>query len=394
MAPLRYPRSDRAARRALACSLLAAGLALPSSAAAAPVTVNLRIEGLSSTIYEGPVTTDARTFAKDAAGPQACDGTNGGANPSPGPTMTSALEDGQAPGHYTWGGTWFAGFGDFGIDRIGPDASDNANSRYWGYALNGKPTSLGGCQQQVVAGDEVLFAYDLFSKAHILRLTAPPAANVGAAVTVKVIDGQDGTPVAGAEVAGQATTADGTASVVFGTTGIQSLKAARPDSVRSNSVAVCVHAGDDGTCGTQQASGGGKTPPTPPAALIAGLRSGQRFAAGAAPRLLRGTVRLGSARLGTVRLRLLRQHAGRCQYWSVRFERFRGTDACAAGPYRYSLGDRATWTYLLPAALPPGRFTLEITAIALDGGRSVQRATFTVTSAPTRPPRARGVGQR
>ncbi len=65
-------------------AVLLAALAAATSAAAAPVTVNLRIEGSSSTIFEGPVTTDAKTI-----GGHPCDGTNGGANATPGPTMTS-----------------------------------------------------------------------------------------------------------------------------------------------------------------------------------------------------------------------------------------------------------------------------------------------------------------
>lgn len=381
--------------RRAACLLVAAAalLALPGAAQAAPVTVTLRIEGLTSTIYEGPVATDARTFAKDASGPHPCDGTNGAVNPSPGPTMTSALQDGQAPGGYTWDGTWFAGFDDFGIDRIGPDASDNVNFRYWGYALNGVPTAVGGCQQRVAAGDEVLFAYDMFGRT-VLRLALPATATAGDPVTATVTNAETGTPVAGAAVLGAATGADGTAAVTFPAAGVQRVKAEKAGAIRSNAAAVCVHAGNDGTCGTVapgataggagSAGGGPGAPATPPAASIATVRAGQRFTLPRAPRLLRGTVRPGSGPLRTVRLRLLRQRAGRCQYWSVRFERFHGTDACAAGPYRYGIGTGPAWSYLLPQALAPGRYTLEITAIATDGGRDVERAAFTVLAAGAR----------
>src|ERR671939_1701979 len=44
-------------------ALVLAALLVPASvAAAAPVTVNLRIEGPASTVFEGPVTTDVRAF--------------------------------------------------------------------------------------------------------------------------------------------------------------------------------------------------------------------------------------------------------------------------------------------------------------------------------------------
>ena len=49
-----------------------------ATAQAAPVTVNLRVEGSSSTIFEGPVTTDGKQIDK-GDGPHPCDGTNGGA---------------------------------------------------------------------------------------------------------------------------------------------------------------------------------------------------------------------------------------------------------------------------------------------------------------------------
>ena len=66
-------------------------LATAATALAAPVTVNLRVEGSSKTLFEGPVTTDAKTLTKDGTGPHLCGGNGGG---SPGPTMTGAMDDG------------------------------------------------------------------------------------------------------------------------------------------------------------------------------------------------------------------------------------------------------------------------------------------------------------
>ena len=90
-----------------------------------PVTVNLRVEGSSSTIFEGPVTTDGKQIDK-GDGPHPCDGTNGGANPSPVPTMTAALDDAPVPAG--WGAHGTRRFQDFLVERIGSEAQDPVNS--------------------------------------------------------------------------------------------------------------------------------------------------------------------------------------------------------------------------------------------------------------------------
>src|SRR5436309_14339893 len=113
---------SRAARTGLLVVLVLAALA--PAALAAPTTVHIRVEGSSATLFDGSVTTDAKTLTKDASGPHPCDGTNRGANPTPGPTMTTALDDGSLAGGFTWDGTWFDSFKDFGRNRIGP--ADNA----------------------------------------------------------------------------------------------------------------------------------------------------------------------------------------------------------------------------------------------------------------------------
>ena len=346
---------------AAAAAVVAATL-VPGAATAAPVTVNVRIEGASSTIFEGPVTTDAKTIDK-GSGPHPCDGTNGGANPTPGPTMTGALDDAALQHGFTWDGTWFS-FGDFGIDRVGPDAK--TSSQFWGYALNLVPSQVGGCQQQVHAGDDVLFAYDFFSKAHLLSLTGPASAAPGQPFTVHVVDGQTSpaTPVAGASVGGATTNASGDATVTLAAFGDSALKASKADSVRSNALHVCVHAGADGRCGTT-------APPAPgapsasafPYARIVGIADHQRFAHG--PRLLRGTV--DASRLTAVKLRLTRRSGHRCYAFSNRAAVFHPARCGANRPSFFSIGTDASWSYLLPAALPAGRYVLDVTAIA--GGK-------------------------
>src|SRR5919204_418920 len=91
-------------------------------------------------------------------------------------------------------------------------------------------------------------------------------------------------PVAGASGGGATTDADGHATVNFDQTGNRAIKATKPGAIRSNALAVCVHDGDDGTCGT--------TAPRPPVvvpplrASIGSIAEQQRFARGKGPREL------------------------------------------------------------------------------------------------------------
>jgi hypothetical protein len=361
---------------AAAAAVVAAAL-LPAAAAAAPVTVNVRIEGATSTIFDGQVTTDAKTLTKDATGPHPCDGTNGGANPTPGPTMTGALDDAAIAGGFTWDGTWFS-FGDFGIDRIGPDANDVANNKFWGYALNFVPSQVGGCQQQVHAGDQVLFAYDFFSKAHVLKLTGPAGAAPGQPFTVHVVDGQanPATPVAGASVGGATTDANGDATVTLTAVGDNVLKATKDDSVRSNALHVAVTAP-----GTPPPGGGGSSGAdrTPPVAAIAGIARHQRFARGRGPRVLKGTAS-DAGGLRDVQLRLAHRRGGRCDAFSDRSARFVRAKCGVANAKPFSVGAKTSWSYLLPSRLGPGNYVLEVTATDAAGNATSRHVLFAVRS--------------
>jgi len=218
--------------------------ALTGSAAASPTVVNVRVEGLASTIFEGPILTDGHTVSTASGGTHVCDGTNLGANPTPGPTATAALDDAAASSAFSWDGTFSTSFDDYFISRIGPDAQ--TASQFWGILLNYQFTPVGGCQQRVSSGDKVLFAFDAFSKAHFLKLTGPHFARAGQPITVTVTDGQNGTPISGASVGpigntGSATTnAAGQAQVTFASRGVKRVKAERADSIRSNALTVGV----------------------------------------------------------------------------------------------------------------------------------------------------------
>jgi hypothetical protein len=219
-----------------AAALVVFAIAAPA-VAADPVSINLRVEGQTKTIFDGAITTDGHQVTTQAGGTHPCDGTNNGAHPSPGPTATAALDDGARLNGFTWDGSWFPDFEDYLVSRIADESE--TTSQFWYFAVNYKLGGTGGCQTRVSQGDEVIWIFDAFSKAHILKLAGPGAGTTGAPVTVSVTDG-GAAPVAGATVGGAQTGADGKATLSFAEAGIYRLKAERADSVRSNSISVCI----------------------------------------------------------------------------------------------------------------------------------------------------------
>jgi hypothetical protein len=228
---------------ALALLLAVAAALVPAVAQAKPVTVNVRIEGIRTTLFEGKVTTDAHPVdSGDGTGAHKCDGTNGGANPTPGPALLGAFDTAVHKAAFSWAGEYFSDFEDFGIDRVGPDSSDTKNNRYWGQVLNFKDTEVGGCQQRIVPGDQVLVAFNSFGHPK-LKLTAPRQATAGKPVQLTVIDGETSKPFQGALVRGKTTGPRGHALVTFRSPGVRRFKARSKDAIRSNQARVQVHAG-------------------------------------------------------------------------------------------------------------------------------------------------------
>ena len=225
-------------RPVLAAGAVALSMLIAGPAAAAPVAIDLRVEGARGTIFEKRVTTDGHVVRTASGGAHRCDGTNGGVNPTPGPTGTAALDDGARLGGFSWDGTWSDSFDDYLISRVGPDRAND--SQFWALLVNSQFSQVGGCQQRVAQGDEVLWAFDGFSKQHVLRLSGPGAANTGRPVTVRVTDGQNGAPIGGARVGGAISRPDGRAVVGYNRPGLYRLKAERSDSIRSNTLVLCV----------------------------------------------------------------------------------------------------------------------------------------------------------
>ena len=212
---------------AAALGLLAA---LPIAQAGA-VKVNVRVEGKTKTLLERNVDTFAHDVTGDGTGPHRCDGTNGGANPSPGPTLTGAFDDAARKAGLTWQGSWNQSFEDFLINSVGPDSA--TSSQFWGTALDFQDTSAGGCQTRVEQGDQVLIAFDSFDKTK-LRLTGVRGSRSREVFALFVLDGVTGERVAGATVGGKVSNTQGRVLLRITKRGLYRFKASRADSIRSN----------------------------------------------------------------------------------------------------------------------------------------------------------------
>src|SRR4029079_2406281 len=97
----------RLRRTALPVALTLFALTAAPAADAAPVTVNLRVEGTADTIFDGPVVTDAhRTTTPSDGVARPCDGTNSGGSPTP--TAIGALDDGCNAGRLSAHAAWYS----------------------------------------------------------------------------------------------------------------------------------------------------------------------------------------------------------------------------------------------------------------------------------------------
>jgi hypothetical protein len=100
---------------------------------------------------------------------------------------------------------------------------------------------VGGCQQQVKAGQNILWAFDGFNKVQFLKLEGfGQEVKVGEAYRVKVTDGPSGAAIRDATVGGVTTDKKGEATIKFKTVGIKKLKAESRFAVRSNVLKVTV----------------------------------------------------------------------------------------------------------------------------------------------------------
>jgi hypothetical protein len=228
----------RRIRIALTTVLATIGLTLLLSgvASAQSERILVRVEGATRTIFEGYVRTAPQEVTTESGGTHECNGLNGGANPEPGATATTALANAAAKGGFTFNGNFDSEFGDFFISRIAEN--EQTATEFWGLLVNDQFTPVSGCEQEVTPGEEVLWAYNAFNAVHFLKLTR------GKHRTVIVTDGSTGEPIAGATVgpvensAGVTTNANGEATLSFTQPGAHRVKASAPESIRSNSLVI------------------------------------------------------------------------------------------------------------------------------------------------------------
>lgn len=378
------------------CAALFVALLASTVTQAAPITVNLRVEGSTQTLFEGPINTEGETFQTptdealheashpcDYAGNGNFEGfTIGGATTG---TPTTALRDAALTAGLAFDAKWSASIGDFFVTQVGADVNQTVEPfASWGYAVNDTTAPVGGCQVALAPGNEVLWAYNYFNLPHLLSATGPASASVGSPITVHVIDGQTGAAVSGAaigeDVAGATTTipgstltnAEGNATITLTHMGTVKLKATQAESVRSNGLVVCVHNGNDGTCGTTVpgiAKGVPELLLRPTLAdlpMIGGIANGRHYRRRHAPRVLRGLVQVpAGATLREVRISIQRRIGKWCLAFNGTTETFVRA-RCGVRRF-FSVGGAESFSYLLPASLPVGRYVYDIEAIDAGG---------------------------
>jgi len=161
-------------------------LILAGPAQAALTQVNVRIEGRSKALFEGPILTEGHavsSYKADGGNPaedlaeHPCDGINRNdpESTAPGATPTAAAVDamnliGEAD---ALAGQWYGSYEDYFVEQWGREEENaEAGSSSWGVLVNNVLTNVGGCQYELGAGDEVLWIYNAFASRPILGLFA------------------------------------------------------------------------------------------------------------------------------------------------------------------------------------------------------------------------------
>jgi hypothetical protein len=343
-------------------------------AAAAP-TVTVRVEGEAATLLPATQVTLAQ----------------------PEPVSGCAADSAAAAINLAVGGNWDHGeanhgAGDFTETLLGETHAFLHESDTWTEWVNYK---LGGgiCTDLLSEGEEVLMVADHTPEPSYAPTVLPlvigsaprsVAARVPFQVQVNMVRVPplaEAAPGAGEQVPAEGVTvsgpgasaitgAGGVASLELPTAGTVTLRATKPGDVPSTTFTVCVHDGNDGNCGTTAASGAAPVaqsqpvlvPYTGPFALVArltGLLDGHAYARARAPRLLSGTILAHSA-VDSVALSLRRSYRGRCYAYDGSRERFLGA-RCGQESY-FDVSGNGVFSYLLPSALAPGRYVLDVRA--------------------------------
>ena len=388
-------RSHSAPLASLAIAVALVLIAAAPAPASGPASVSVRVEGLNETkLPATQVTTTTAPVVKDGKPADACPGTN----------ASGALE--LATGG-NWSGTWFGGKVEEGkfkglgysVETILGETWTFSSGSFWDFWVDNKALEEGVCERELQPGDQILLYPCHFEEGHEcpnpLALEAPASAAAGepVAVTVKRYAANgSATPAAGATISGAAApaTADSTghATVTFSRAGAAALLATAAGAVRAEAP-VCVHSGNDGTCGTT-APAPATTAPAPvsvapvpyrgPFAVVAsatGVLDGHVYSRAGSPRLLAGKVTAHTA-VTSVSIELWRTSRGRCYVYDGIRGRFKRAGCRRSGFFRipgpgggfFKVSTTSSFSYLLPSALPRGEYVLDILATDAAGNRT------------------------
>lgn len=365
-------------------------LLVPSSVVAAgvPASVTVRVEGLTETKVPPTIlTTTTAPVVKDG-------------NPSDSCSGTSALGALELATGGNWSGPWETSFHQYSIFTIAGETHEFEKSSpanyFWAFWLNNKEASAGACETELQPNDQVLFFPSCYGTScpipapTPLAIEAPPTANAGEAVmvTVKQYNSKgEASPAVGANIigggAGASTDSQGHASLKFFGAGAHELRVsgapAGPPTVRTETT-ICVHEGNDGTCGTTAPSKvitttTKSTVPKPEkvhhtlAVYAGGVLPGHVYSPRHAPRVLSGRV-VSTVPITSISIKLRRSYRGRCWSYNATRERLQRV-RCGRGSFFKVSSGGASFSYLLPFKLPPGHYEFDVKASDAAGDHSV-----------------------
>ena len=390
-------RISRRMLPALAAALFSFLLLASSALAGTPASVTVRVEGLTETkVPLTQVTTTTEPVVKDGKPADSC----------PGTSAAGALQLATAG---NWSGTWyggevkggvFEGLG-YSVETIAGESYPFTGATFWDLWINNKAEEEHGiCGAEMQPGDQVLFFPCQYEEGkecpNPLEIEAPATADLGEPVNAIVRHYNkkgEPTPAAGAHIewrGGSAMTdAQGDATLAFYSIGAYVLHVTGAEAglgtVRTGA-SICVHNGNDGTCGTQLplatcadslSLGGGlaheacappplRLPPYPvptDVPRVNGIANGHVFRRHHGPRVLQGEVEvLNGGTLHEVRISLQRRYRGRCFDFSGSRESFVRTKKCGSATF-FSVGGSESFSYLLPARLPKGSYVYDIEGV-------------------------------
>jgi hypothetical protein len=326
---------------------------------------------------------------------------------NPEPVSECPADSANAAINLAVGGNWDHGDeegskGDFTKTILGETHEFTNDADTWAVWIDDRWAG-GICEDMLGEGDEVLLIADhepepSFAPTVLpLVLTNVPTTVVSGIpfdVTVDKIHTRPGTfpevgegtaqPESGVTVSGDGagglSNASGIATLTLGTPGSYALIATEPGAAPSAPVEVCVRASNEPMCGAgpnPSTAGGGvsasstrSVPYKGPYALVPHLASvlnGRIYLPDHAPRLLAGTVSAHSP-VTSVSLRLRREYHHRCYAYDGVTTRFVKAHCGKGGFFKVSNG--GSFSYLLPAALAPGRYVLDVEATDAAGNRT------------------------